>query len=73
METKARMLSVKEFGQQFGISRSTIYRMMKDGDGPHSVSLRGRRLFPVDEVEEWAKGLSEDIGGLSRRPQKGGH
>lgn len=42
--------------EMLGISRSTIYRMMKVGEFPRPTKL-GRRAvgWPEDEIEQWLR------------------
>jgi prophage regulatory protein len=54
VEPKDRFLRLKEIRQRVGLSRSTIYRMMKDGTFPPSLSLGARTsVWLVSEVEAW--------------------
>jgi len=52
------LLRPTEAAEVLGLSRSTVYRLLKDGVLP-SVSLgrRGVRV-PVDRLYEWVKGLA---------------
>ncbi|MFC0282539.1 helix-turn-helix domain-containing protein [Camelimonas abortus] len=45
-----RALSIPEFCEAYGLSRSTVYRMMANGALP-SVKIGKRRLIPVDAAE----------------------
>ena len=45
-----RALSIPEFCKAYGLSRSTVYRMMAEGTLP-SVKIGKRRLVPVDAAE----------------------
>lgn len=49
-----RALQVKEAAAQYGISRSTIYKLMADGT-LQTVKLGGRRLIPRDAMEALLK------------------
>ncbi len=45
-----RAFQVNEFAAAYGISRSTIYALMKEGK-LRTVVVGGRRLIPKDAVE----------------------
>lgn len=45
----AELLSVEEAGQAIGVSRATVWRLIRNGTLP-SVRLRGRRLVPQPAV-----------------------
>ena len=45
-----RAFHVKEAAKVYGWSRSTLYKMMKEGT-LHSVRVGGRRLIPRDALE----------------------
>jgi len=50
MSTKtAELLSVEEAGEAIGVSRATVWRLIRKGTLP-SVRLRGRRLIPQPAV-----------------------
>jgi len=53
-ETK-RALHIKEAARIYGWSRSTLYKMIKDGT-LRSVKIGGRRLIPRDVLEELIAG-----------------
>lgn len=54
VEPKDRFLRLKEIRQRIGLSHSTIYRMMKDGTFPPSLSLGARTSVWLEgEVEAW--------------------
>jgi excisionase family DNA binding protein len=48
--TEKRAFRVNEFAATYGISRSTIYELMKDGK-LRTVLVGGRRLIPKDSAE----------------------
>ena len=52
--SEKRALQVKEAAAQYGISRSTIYKLMADGT-LQTVKLGGRRLIPRDAMEALLK------------------
>ncbi len=49
-ETEKRAFHVKDAAKAYGWSRSTLYKMMKDGT-LRSVRVGGRRLIPRDALE----------------------
>ncbi|MBD8620804.1 AlpA family phage regulatory protein [Sphingomonas sp. CFBP 13728] len=54
VQPKDRFLRLKEIRQRIGLSQSTIYRMMKDGTFPSSLSLGARTsVWLESEVEAW--------------------
>ncbi len=47
------LVDVTECGRLLGgLSRNSIFRLVRDEKLPH-VKLRGRLLFPVDELRRW--------------------
>jgi excisionase family DNA binding protein len=48
---KPRSLRVNDAAAIYGVSRSTLYKLMKPGGPLRSVKLGGRRLIPVDALE----------------------
>ena len=46
-----RAYSVKDFCRAYSLSRSTTYKLIKDGR-LRSVTVMGRRLIPADAAEE---------------------
>lgn len=53
--SRSRTLLVKEAINEYRLSRSTLYKMMKEGT-LHTVKVGGRRLIPRDAMEELIKG-----------------
>ena len=50
-------MTCKEIKERTGLGRSTIYRMMKDGEFPRPVKLYKRRVaWPVAAFNIWAQG-----------------
>lgn len=47
--TRARMVSALELSAQLGISRSSVYRLVEDGEIPH-YRVGGQLRFDVDQV-----------------------
>ncbi|MEV2910183.1 helix-turn-helix domain-containing protein [Paenibacillus larvae] len=48
-------LSVNEAAELLGLSNSTIYTMVREGQIPH-LRVRGRILFHRDTIEKWLRG-----------------
>ncbi|MGQ0505760.1 MAG: helix-turn-helix transcriptional regulator [Myxococcaceae bacterium] len=55
-----RLLQVPEVEAALGVSRSTVWRMIRSGELP-TVKVSGRRLVPAD-------GLPQRSGRTGRRP-----
>jgi excisionase family DNA binding protein len=51
--------SIEECAASIGISRPTIYRMIKDGKGPKITDVRGRRIVKDVDRREWVNKLGE--------------
>ena len=56
----SKILRIKDVKDRTGLSRQTIYRLMKDNSFPHSILLSGLESCPrrmvgwvESEVEEW--------------------
>jgi len=47
-----RILAKHEVAQRLGVGRTTVYRMVKDGEIPY-VQIGGRRYIYEDLLEEW--------------------
>jgi predicted DNA-binding transcriptional regulator AlpA len=55
--TKSNLLSVPEFLQYVGISRSLLSTIQRSGKGPRETRL-GKRLFIAkDAADEWIKSM----------------
>ena len=49
-----RILRLPEVSHATGLSRSTIYRLVRSGTFPQSVALTARTIgWRIDEVETW--------------------
>ena len=49
-----RIVRLPEVSQATGLSRSTIYRLVRSGTFPQSVALTARTIgWRIDEVEAW--------------------
>jgi len=52
--TGKRALRIKEFCEAYGLSRSTVYKLMSEGK-LSTVLVGGRRLIPVESAEALLK------------------
>lgn len=51
-----RMLRIKHVSERTGMSRASIYRMMKTGEFPQPVKLTDHlSAWPEPEVDEWLR------------------
>lgn len=50
-------LSVKQFCQSYGISRTTFYALVKDGRGPALMRPGGRTLISRKAAEAWERDM----------------
>lgn len=49
-----RILSIKETSERVGLSRSSLYLLMKSGDFPEKVQITQARIgFLEHEISEW--------------------
>ena len=48
------LVPIKEVCRMLGVSRSTVDRMVKDGEDLGMCKVRGRVMFRTYAVEEWA-------------------
>lgn len=51
-----RLLGVPESATYLGIGRSTLYELFEAGE-IHSVSIGGRRLVPIEELDRYVESL----------------
>lgn len=52
--SKTRILSIRTVCDRLGISRSTLWRLMRDGGFPKSIKLSPNRVgFDEQEIEAW--------------------
>ena len=53
-EIALRILRFPEVSRATGLSRSTIYRLVRSGTFPQSIALTARTIgWRIDEVEAW--------------------
>ena len=64
--------TVPQFLAAYNLSRSTLYRLWKEGCGPRTVRVGRRVLIPVDAAEAWINSLWKlDLSDHSTRSRKG--
>lgn len=52
--SKLRILSIRTVCERLGISRSTLWRLVRDGDFPNAIKLSPNRVgFDEQELEAW--------------------
>jgi len=56
-------LSIRQASKRLGISKDTLARAMKRGDGPPSLMIGRRRLIRLDHLVSWL-----DERGITHRP-----
>jgi prophage regulatory protein len=56
----ARLLSLRETIGLVGISRSTAYRLLENGDFPKPVKIGSRNFFSSRELQSW---IQEKLAG----------
>lgn len=49
------LIADKDLDQLVPLSRTTRWRMRKDGQFPHPVRVRGRALYRTAEIEQWLR------------------
>jgi predicted DNA-binding transcriptional regulator AlpA len=47
------MLSIPEFLEEHRISRSLLYRLIKEGLGPRMTKIAGRTLISTEAAADW--------------------
>ena len=55
----AALIKIQEFCDEYGVSRSTVYRLRDSGDVPHVKIGRATRIRRVD-AERWYQSLLND-------------
>ncbi len=53
--------SVREFCEVYGISRSLFYAMIKEGQGPVTMKVRGRRLVSRQSAADWRRRMESPV------------
>lgn len=54
----AALITIKNFCDEYGLSRSTVYRLRDRGEVPHVKIGRSTRIRRVD-AERWYQSLAE--------------
>jgi hypothetical protein len=49
------MLSIPEFLDEHRISRSLLYRLIKEGCGPRITKIAGRTLISAEAAADWRR------------------
>ena len=52
--------TVKQFTQTYNLSRSTIYRLWRDGRGPRVLRVGRKVLITVEAAQEWARAMEAE-------------
>ncbi len=52
--------TVKQFTQAYNLSRSTVYRMWRDGRGPRVLRVGRKVLISVEAAEEWVRAMEAE-------------
>lgn len=62
--TRKYVLTVEEFAEAIGVSVTTAYRMLADGNGPpHRHARKGPRsriIIPIVTFERWLEGGDDE-------------
>ena len=51
-----KYVNSQELAEYLGVSRMTVYNMLKDGQIPQGTKLRGAHRWNLDDVREFLKG-----------------
>lgn len=51
-----RVLTVEEFCEELGVTRSTVYRLLRSGDLT-ARKIAGKTVFLREDVEQWVAAL----------------
>lgn len=52
-----RALSVAEFCRSYSISKSTFYKLARNGTGPKLMRVGERTLISLEAIDEWRRRL----------------
>jgi hypothetical protein len=61
----ASAMSVTHFCLSHGISRALFYLLVKDGQGPQLMRVRGRTLISVEAACDWRRRMERPPGSVS--------
>ena len=51
-----RYLNIQEVSEYLGLSRMTVYNMVKNGELPQGYKFRGARRWNFEELKDFLKG-----------------
>jgi prophage regulatory protein len=54
-EPQPLSVSIDRVEKMIGLSKTTIYRMISDGEFPKPIMVGRRALWPVSRLNEWLK------------------
>jgi predicted DNA-binding transcriptional regulator AlpA len=57
MPTQPTALSINEFCQSHGISRSMFYNLLKQNKAPRIMKLGRRTLITTDAIAQWRESM----------------
>lgn len=61
MSAQIAAQSIDETASAAGISRSTLYRLIKDGRGPRTTRIGDRRVVLLTDRDAWLRSLAEVV------------
>ena len=65
-----RVLRINQVCHWVGLSRSTVWRRLKQGQFPHPIKLGPKAVgWRSDEISAWIRGRERAIGLREKRPQ----
>ena len=71
--TVDRLMAIGEVLQATGLSRSSVYVMMRQGTFPTAVKVGARAVrWRFTEIQEWERSRPRAEGDLERAPRSGG-
>ena len=48
-------LSIKEFCRRYGISDSFFYKLQREGKGPRTIKIAGRKMITKEAAADWQR------------------
>jgi hypothetical protein len=63
------MLSIPEFLDEHRISRSLLYRLIKEGRGPRITKIAGRTLISAEAAADWRAQMERETEQAAVRPK----
>ena len=67
--TVTSMLSIPEFLEEHRISRSLLYRLIKEGRGPRITKIAGRTLISAEAAFDWRAQMERETEQGAARPK----